>query len=149
MHLIMRSLLSVIVSVLNNEQNIPELPDDQLVAFQNKGQPITGSINGTAFNQIARLQTLIVQEQEKAQLPEIATLKAIGAESRQDFGSTMASALSVQEDTTQNIIMLERLIVAIVRDACPSESERLGVRYVADISLRIFFAEAPQRRFLD
>jgi len=145
----MRTLLPIIVSVLNNDENIPELPDDQLVAFQGHGQPIPGPINQIEFNKIARLQTLIIREQEKASIPEMDVLKETCAENNLDFGNAMAQALSVQEDATSNIMMLERLIVEVVRNACPKECDRFGVRYFADISLRVFFAESPHQRFLD
>ncbi|MES2314966.1 MAG: hypothetical protein V4524_03490 [Patescibacteria group bacterium] len=145
----MRTLLAVIVAVLNGEENIPELPNDQLQAFQNQGQPIPGSVNGEVFHKIARLQTLIFREQEKAGIPDMEVLKQMCAESHQDFATVMARSLSVQEDATANIMMLERLIVGVVREACPRECDRFGVRYYADISLRIFFGESPQRRFLD
>jgi hypothetical protein len=139
MRLNMRSLLSVVIAVLNDEQIIPELPNNKIVAYQNRGQPIAGHVNNSrAFLKVARLQTIIVQEQEKSELPEVI-----------ESTSSASAALMVQEDATHTIMMLERLIVQIVRDAYPSESERFGVRYVADIGMGIFYTEAPQRRFLD
>ena len=145
----MRTLLPVIVSVLNGDENIPELPDDQLLAFQNIGQPIQGVVDQKTFLKIARLQSLIVREQQRAAIPEMATLKQVAAQNRTDFPTFMANALSVQEDATSNIMMLERLIVESVREARPEECERFGVRYFADTSIRVFFAEAPRNRFLD
>ena len=145
----MRTLLPVIVAVLNGEEDIPELPNDQLQALQNQGQPIPGSVNQKTFQKIARLQTLIFKEQEKAEIPDMKVLRQTCTESGQDFVTVMARSLSVQEDATSNIMMLERLIVEVVREACPVECERFGVRYFADISLRVFFGESPSQRFLD
>lgn len=145
----MRSLLSIIVSVLNGEATIPELPTDKLAAYKDKGTLIPGSIELLVFLKIARLQTLIVMEQDKAELPEMDTLRQVVTESGQDFATVMARSLTVQEDTTHNIMMLERLIVGLVRDACAEECERFGVRYIADVSGRVHFSEAPQRRFMD
>jgi hypothetical protein len=145
----MRSLLLIIVSVLNGDETITELPDGQLVAFQDRGKPINGMVDQTVLLKVARLQTLIVKEQEKAEIPEMEALKALCAQTGKDFATVMAQSMEVQEDATSNIMMLERLIVEIVRDACPAECERFGVRYVADISMRIFFSEAPQGRFMD
>lgn len=145
----MRSLITVITSVLNSDEDIPGLPSDRLVAFSNCGQPIPGTIDQTSFLKIARLQTLIVQEQEKAEIPGVDALKQAAEQNHQDFASTMAASLSVKDDATSNTIMLERLIVLIVRDACPAECERFDVRYVADVSMQVFFCEIPQQRFLD
>jgi len=128
---------------------IPELRSDRLVAYQGKGEPISGSIEIATFLKIARLQTLIVMEQEKAELPELDTLRQVVVEKGQNFATVMSRSLMVQEDATNNVIMLERLIVAIVRDACAEECERFGVRYLADISGRVHFSEAPQGRFMD
>ena len=145
----MRSLLSIVVSILKSDESIPELPNDELVAFQHHGKPINGTVKLVTLLKIARLQTLIVREQEKAEIPEMESLKAVCAQTGKDFATVMAQSLVVQEDTTSNIIMLERLIVETIRDAYPMECERFGVRYVADVSGRIHFSEAPQRRFMD
>ena len=144
----MRTLLPIIVSVLNGDKNIPELPNDQLVAFQNTGQPIQGIVDQNTFLKIARLQSLIVREQRRSGIPEMETLKQVANQNGTDFPTVMANALSVQEDATSNIMMLERLIVESVREARPEECERFGVRYFADVSIRVFFAEAPQNRFM-
>ena len=145
----MRTLLSTIVAVLNGEADMPELPNGQLRAYQNQGQPIPGSVSREALQKVARLQTLIFKEQEKARIPEVDEIQQMCTESKQPFAVVMARSMSVQEDATSNIMMLERLIVEVVRDACPSECDRFGVRYFADISGHIFFGESPQQRFLD
>ena len=47
---------------------------------------------------VARLQTLIVREQEKAEMPEIETLKVVSVQTGKDVTTVMAQSLEVQED---------------------------------------------------
>ena len=145
----MRSLIVIITSVLNSDETIPELPPDQLIAFNNQGKPIPRLVDRASLLKIARLQTLIVKERERSNVPEINNLKQIADQSGQNFGTTLAKSLAIQEDTVAIIMMIERLIVEIVRSACPEVCERFGVGYVADISTRVYFSESSQRRFLD
>lgn len=145
----MRTLITIIAEILNSVENIPDLPPDKLIALQNHGKPIPGNVNNVTLLKIARLQTLIVKEQKKSGMPEIDTLKQTATETGGDLLSTLATSMDVREDTVLNIVMLERLIVEIVRNACPEECERFGVIYSANISMRVSYHEEPQRRFLD
>ncbi len=139
----MRSLSLVIRSVLNGDLVIPELPGDKLLAFQECGTPIGSSADSAVLLKVARLQTLIVKEREKGEIPEMKTLKSLAR-----IGGGLAriknAAMAVRDDTASNIIMLERLIVEIVRDACPREGERFGVTYSLDSDMRICFSEVME-----
>jgi hypothetical protein len=145
----MRSLLTVVREILNGAEKIPELPEDGLIATNGEGRPISVMMDGATFKKLARLQTLIRHEQKKAEMPDMDVVRQTAEGLGKTVSDILASSLGVQEDATSDIMMLERLMVAIVRDACPQESERMGVRYLADISYKVHAIEAPTRRFLD
>src|SRR3989344_667562 len=139
----MRSLIDIITSVLNSDETIPELPEDKLVAIKGKSCLEVDLDRDTAYK-IARLQTLAVMTRENGEIPNISI--------PDDRGSgllTMANSLTIQEDATNTIMMLERLLVEIVRKAVPSENERFGVRYFLDGNLKLCYSETPASRFLD
>jgi hypothetical protein len=138
----MRSLVGLITAVLADEGEISELPTGELYPIDNEGVVVAESIEVTVALKIARLQTLIFREKEKGEMPETSMLPFYGP-------AAMASFLSVQEDATANIMMLERLIVEVVREAFPRESERFGVRYFLTSQRHLLCAESPQRRTLD
>ena len=145
----MNSLISIITAVLRGDETISELPGDQLYAFEGTGKPFDFQFSTEAFLKIVRLQTLIFLEQERAGIPSVDAIKQMCSVSGQTFDVVMVRSLQTQEDATRNIIMLERLIVGLVREVCPAECERFGVRYVADISARVCWCQAPDQRFLD
>jgi hypothetical protein len=138
----MRSLTVLIAATLSEEEEIPELPNDTLRPLCSPGILVAKEIEIGLALKIARLQTLIFLEQEKGEIPDYATISSKGP-------TVMANYLAVQEDATSNIIMLERLIVGIVRDAFPKEAERFSVRYFLSAERNLLCAEAANGRYLD
>lgn len=138
-------------AILSDQSEIPKLPEDKLVAFS-EGQSIPTKLPLHILHRLVRLQTLIVQEQQRGEMPDTDVLEGLGLASEQSEGSklnSMAKSLSVQEDATKRILMLEQLIVEIVREAVPSECERFDVRYCVNLELDVLWSPNLKRRFLD
>lgn len=133
------------MAVLGNQTIIQELPNDKLIAFDCKGDSIEGEVSPAIFFQIARLQTLSSQAQEDAEMPSTEAIGQIAKETDVPFGVAGTNALHVQEDATHRSMMIERLIVEVVREACPAESRQFGVQYLAHISGKIIRRPISER----
>ncbi len=139
------SFLQTVLAVLTGQDEISELPSDKLIALTN-GEPIERRLSQEDLHKIIRLQTLIVHEQERGAMFEQGGLPE---EDGQDTQNVMAQYLAVQEDATARVIMLERLIVELVREAVPAECERFDVRYSVNLSLEVLRSRVSHHRFLD
>jgi len=143
------SFLSTLVAVLSNQAEIAELPNDKLNAFTCEGPTIEGELPKDVFHKIARLQTLIMLSHENARMPDYKTTQQIADETGVDFITAGANALATSEDATHRVIMLERLIVEVVREAFPKECSYFDVRYLARLDQKIVRLPVQQLRFLD
>ncbi|MDR3558487.1 MAG: hypothetical protein P4L61_03070 [Candidatus Pacebacteria bacterium] len=142
----MRSFLQIITAVLQDEPEIAELPTSKLIGINDGKATLLGrDIPQDVMFKLARLQTLKVKEAERGEMPELDELKAIGGDTK----VAMASSLGILEDSTRRIIMLERLIVEVVREAFPTECDRLDVEYMLHPQKGIIFVPTKRQRFLD
>ena len=142
----MRSFIQIIVATLQEEEEIVELPTPQLIGINDDKAMLLGrDIPPNVMLKLARLQTLKIKEAERGEMPEFDELKAMG-------GNTimaMSGSLGILEDSTRRIIMLERLIVEVVREAFPTECDRLDVEYMLHPQKGILFVPTKRQRFLD
>lgn len=139
------------MAVLSDQPEIDTLPANKLNVFD-MGEPIGMRLPHSILKRIVRLQTLIVREQQKGEMPKVDVMEGLETPAeRTHFSqlSAMANALGIMEDGTRRIMMIERLIVEIVREAVPTECERLDVRYCVNMQLEVLWSKSPQQRFLD
>lgn len=142
------SFPSILVAVLTGQPEITELPNNRLVASDQNGVALEEKIPRDLLFKIARLQTLSAQARKDAEIPSFEDAKQIAEETGAGFIVTGTNALGVQEDATHRIMMIERLIVEIVREAFPAECGQFDVHYAAHISGRIIRCPTQSRRFL-
>jgi hypothetical protein len=143
------SFLATLLAVLGDQPEIENLPDNQLIASDHEGERLDKVATRPIFRKIARLQTLCFRAHEDARMPELDATKEIAATTGGSTAEIMANALGIQEDSTRRIMMLERLIVELVREAVPAEIERLDVEYVAHVDAVIMRRPIRRQRFLD
>ncbi len=126
------SFLEKVVAILLNMNEISGLNFDDLIALET-GEPIGGKVEGPILMILMRLQTMIVQECEKGSRPEGADeffgLEPEADESGAATSIASANALKLYDDTTARVLMLERIITEVIRQAIPTECERFGARY--------------------
>lgn len=146
------TFLETIVAILSDQPVIDTLPNDKLNVFD-IGKPIGGRrLPMNVLQRLARLQTLIVRAQSMGEMPATDVMEGLqdpGERTQLSQLDAMAAALGIQEDSTRRIMMLERLIVEIVREAVPTECERLDVRYCVNMQLEVLWSPSPRQRFLD
>lgn len=143
------SFLATLLAVLGDQPEIENLPNNQLIASDYEGERLDKESTRPIFHKIARLQTLCFRAYEDAQMSELDTIKEITATTGGSTAEIMDNALRIQEDATRRIMMLERLIVELVREAIPAEIERLNVEYVAHIDAVLMRRPIQRQRFLD
>lgn len=131
------SFPAILAAVLGNQPVIAELPNDNLVAFNCEGNSIDGEVSPALLLKVVRLQTLISQAQEDAEMPSTEAIQQIADETNVEFFVASINASHVQEDATHRMMLLERLIVEVVREACPAECGQFDVQYLAHISRKI------------
>lgn len=132
-----RSFLTVLTEVLAERPQIPELPDDQLNAMygEYEGEEVQSpNIDDILLKKIARLQTLSVREHQRCRMPEVVEMRSAAGLTGASFPNVFAGALSIAEDSTRRIEMLEQLIVEAVRDAIPSECDIMDVGYALHLT---------------
>lgn len=143
------SFLTTLMAVLSDQNEIENLPNDKLIASNHESNPIKQVVPTTVLIKIARLQTLAFQAHNKSKMPNCDVIKSIAEVTGSNTAQTMADSLGVQEDATRRIIMIERLIVEVVREAIPAECERNDVEYFANTNGLIMRRPINYRRFLD
>jgi hypothetical protein len=137
------SFLTTVVAVLSDQQQIPELPYDDLLAFRCAGPAIEEEIPLCLLLKVSRLQTLAARVHDNAEMPNLEGLEQIAEETESDLVTTVSNLGNIQEDSIHRVRWLERLIVEVVREAFPQERERFDVRYIAHIDKKIVRLPAP------
>jgi hypothetical protein len=120
----MRSFLTILGSVLREDEDVPELPTEKLVAVvrDNVGATALGyTVPVNIMIKLARLQTLKIREGELSSMPEMDVINQQASETKTSSIEVMARSLSIQEDSTRREMMIERLIVELVRETYPQE----------------------------
>ena len=145
----MSSLLKTIVSVLLDVSEVPELPMDRLIALPDEGVPVEHTFSTQVFLRIARLQTLLVREAQKGEMPELDEIKQVEKGGTKDTAEVMADFLAVQEDAGRRAGMLQQLITEVVRETVPTECERFDVEYFAHPDGRVYHRPLHHHRVLD
>lgn len=128
------SFLSTLMAVLNDQQEILQLPNNKLVAYNIDGDPISKEIPISFVLKLARLQTLIDKADEDTPLPSFEETEQIAEATGGDFVSAMTNSMFANDDKLLRVMMLKRIIVEVVRDAYPAESEHFDVEYFAHIN---------------
>ncbi len=143
----MRPFTTILGEILANRSNISEFCDGELVALPRTGELLEKHLCPSVALQIARLQTLIVQEREKGHSfnQTVAMAEVTGT----TLLSSMGRSLALQEDSACRIKMLERLIVEIVRENVPAENEHFGALYSLGIDMLVCRVPVPRQRFED
>ncbi|MFA6463773.1 MAG: hypothetical protein WCV55_02095 [Candidatus Paceibacterota bacterium] len=131
------SFLSTLVAVLSGKQEIAELPNDKLVAFDCEGEALEGEVPIDFLLKIARLQTLSVQARKNAEMPSFEAIQQIAKETNVLFVVAAANAAGVHEDAVHCMMMIERLIVEAVREVYPAEYGQFDVQYSVHINRKI------------
>ena len=150
----MSSFYTTLLAVLNEQSEIKELPSNHLAAnIYSEGERLPNQIPRDVFLKIARLQTLIVNEGDRSEMPSAEEEKNMREQLGVDFLTLTSKALCVKEDATRRIMMLEGMIIEIVRSILPEECDQFNMRYCACFSPPnshyLLRAPAPQQRFLD
>lgn len=143
------SFLATLTAVLSGQDEIENLPNDRLIGFDYLGDPVEQTVPMSVFLKLARLQTLSFQAHEKSEMPSYEVVKNVVEVTGGNAAQTITDSLGVQEDDTRRIMMIERLIVEVVREAIPAECERNDVEYFAHVSGVIMRRPINNRRFLD
>jgi hypothetical protein len=138
-----RSLIQVIRAVLNDEELIPELPDENLCLFGVEGTIIYRTVPKGLFLRVARFQTLIERKREiVCGDRHFDLLKGEDCAVGQSFFLAISNAEAVSADTDSIISMLEGLITECVRDFYPHEYDLCNFYYV-DFDRNLYRKEAP------
>lgn len=143
------SFLATLMAVLSDQDEIENLPNDKLIASELIGEPLESAVTMPIFLKIARLQTLAFRAHEIGEMPSFDSITQISGTTGGDAAKTIADSLGVKEDATRRIMMIERLIVEIVREAVPAECERNNVEYFGHLSGVIMRRATNSQRFLD
>ena len=140
----MRSLITVITDILNSESEIPEIENLALKRPPKDGQTVVGTVDKPLFRKVARLQTLIVKEDEKSEPLSDEQIENEASRTGTHHVVVLGKSQFVARDAASNIKMLSRLIVEVIRETCPAECERFEVRYIACSDFRIYAIEAAE-----
>jgi hypothetical protein len=117
-----RPLIQIIRAILNDDDQVPELPDDNLCLFGVGGTLVYRTVPENLFLQVARFQTLIERKREiVCGDRHFDLLKGEGCRIGQSFFVAMSNAEAVNGDTDSVISTLEVLIMECVRDLYPHE----------------------------
>lgn len=141
--------IETLLAVLNQQEEIPDLPSNQLTVIDQRGTRVSAQLSCKHILQIARLQTLAFRASKSGELPTHTDITAQARETGGQYLNLAASLLTVQEDATRRVMMLEGLIIEIVRQIVPAESERFDVRYFVNEQRHLLWIPSPPRRFLD
>lgn len=146
----MRSFITILGLVLQNETEITELPASELVAIDiNCAVPLGYDVPTDLMIKLARLQTLKYHEQDLCSMPKMESITQQAKETKTSVAGIMGHSLATQEDSIHRIIMLERLFTEIVRESFPKECERFDVTYFLHPTKGIMFRPINHRQFLD
>lgn len=119
-----RSFLSILTAVLNDEDDIPELPDDALKTVTQVGQVVSGDgVTSQLLKKVKRLQTLCGLDFATYGMPSVTKVPSV-----------RLTAIFFARNTIERIEMIEQLIVEVVREAVPVERERHDVGYAVHLS---------------
>jgi hypothetical protein len=141
--------MTVLLAVLNNEPQIPELPDTELRTVDAQGEPVRSTLSGELFKKLARLQTLDMCVSEDTRFPTFESIKQIAQQTERDVIEVQANALAIQEDGIGRRNLIQRTICELVREAVPSETNRFDVEYFLHPKPALMRRPAPRRQFLD
>ena len=143
------NFLSTFLAVLNDQQEIPELPSNNLRAFDWDEPSVEREIPNQLLLKVARLQTLGVLVNKQGKLPDFEETNRIAELTGVSFMETAANALCTSEDSTYRCMMLERVIIEVVRGAIPTECHYFDVSYFVHRDRTLRRRPMSQRRFLD
>ena len=151
----MSTLLSQIQMILAEEKYIKGLSvREELTAVKFQGeesQVVSLSIPRDLLIKIARLQTLLIREREKGEIPRFESVQQQMEATGQDYLEVASNELISQEESLHNVMMIERLIVLVVREVFPREIDHFECRYFVGFKKRqtvLFREPMPKRMFL-
>ena len=145
----MSSFVEILQLILTDAKEIKGLADDELIAHDYPATMVRWRLSPDTFYRLARLQTLKAREFERGAMPDISGIKQVVVETGKDTAEVMSRSIAVSEDSLRRVMLLEQLIVEIVREAIPAESENLGVEYFVGPSADVYFRPLAEHRFLD
>lgn len=143
------SFLSTLLAVLSDEEDIPALPHDRLITSYRMGDPVKAEVTRRILLKLTRLQTLCFQVYETGEMPELDAMKQMASETGSGIADVRANSLGTQDDMACRIMMLERLMVEVVREAVPAECDKFEVQYYVHADGTIMRRPIERRRFLD
>lgn len=138
-----RSLIQIIRAVLNDDDDITELPEENLCLFGVSGTLVYKAVPEKLFFQVARFQTLIARQREIICCSRYFDLIRVEESSIcQSFFVAASNVEAVNVDTDSIISMLEVLIVVCVRDFYPHEYD-FCYFYCVDSDRNLYRKEVP------
>lgn len=120
----------LLVAILTDQENIPELPDDKL-KYTEPSEGMSPRVERPELvRRIARLQTLMFREKEIQQnsRPDALELQAIADATGLSYIEAMMSQGQMSDDQFYRIKCLQCLIIEIVRGIFPA-TRRLNCTY--------------------
>jgi len=142
------SFLFTLLAVLSDEEDILALSHDRLITSYRMGDP-AAEVTKKTLLKLTRLQTLCFQAHETGEMPELNVMEQMASETGSGVADVMANSLGTQEDMTHRVMMLERLMVEVVREAVPAECDKFEVQYYVCDGGTIMSHPIERRRFLD
>lgn len=131
-----RPLTTILRDILSDEANIPELQErDFFVRFETAPRgAITvadySRLGDMMIRKIFRLQTLIVHYMRMSPANQsYEDIQEIANATGQSTISTMAQSLSADEDASEDVAMLKRILVNVVCEAFPSLAKHTNRDY--------------------
>ena len=133
-----------VVAIMNQKDRKTVIPVKELITFdENDPEEIVNKkLPECETFQIICLQTLIKKEYENQD--SIDDFMKRAPKSFNELANDAGKFLQVQGDSTHRIIMLEGMIIEIVREAIPTEYDRLNVNYYINARLQLIWH--PQER---